>query len=50
MKNVLIPLLIITEIIDNRMKEIEHEIDMYNRRHILDKKDNKIDKLMKVLR
>ncbi|MBO7043899.1 hypothetical protein J6W34_05100 [bacterium] len=50
MKNVLIPLLIITEIIDNRMKEIEHEIDMYNRRHILDKKDNKFDKLMKVLR
>lgn len=50
MKNVLIPLLIITEIIDNRMKEIEHEMDMYNRRHILDKKDSKFDKLMKVLR
>ena len=47
MKSVLIPLLIISEIINNSMSEVEHEIDMYNRRHILDKKEGKFDRFLR---
>lgn len=34
---------------NNLINEIEHEVDMYNRRHILDKNNSKLKRIINII-